>query len=170
MVYVANSSNGLPIMFDTGGSMSITPLQQDYIGDLEPSPTESLHGLKGKVKVAGAGRVIWTIFDLHGITRTIKPRAYFIPDGNIQLFILQSYLQENKKGPGKITADGIDLETSDGTKLTFPLAIQRVSLPVCSIKKVNQNITAAQKELLKWHWRLGHANFQWLMATPSSRR
>jgi hypothetical protein len=28
--------------------------------------------------------------------------------------------------------------------------------------EVNQNITAAHKELLKWHWRLGHANFQWV--------
>jgi hypothetical protein len=38
--------------------------------------------------------------------------------------------------------------------------------------EVNQNITAAQKELLKWHWRLAHAGFQWiqwLMATPRSR-
>jgi hypothetical protein len=38
--------------------------------------------------------------------------------------------------------------------------------------EVNQNITAAQKELLKWHWRVGHAGFQWiqwLMATPRSR-
>ena len=24
----------------------------------------------------------------------------------------------------------------------------------------NQNLTSAQKELLLWHWKLGHANFQ----------
>jgi hypothetical protein len=38
--------------------------------------------------------------------------------------------------------------------------------------EVNQNITAAQKELLKWHWRLGHAGFrwvQWMMASPTTR-
>jgi hypothetical protein len=26
----------------------------------------------------------------------------------------------------------------------------------------NQNIIASQKELLQWHWRLGHANFIWI--------
>jgi hypothetical protein len=115
--YVANCSDSLPIVFDTGFSMSVTPLRQAFIGDLEPSPTESLQGLKGKVKVVGVGRVSWTVFDLHGITRTIKTRAYFIPDANIRLFSPQSYFQENKKGSGEITADGITLETLDGMDL-----------------------------------------------------
>ena len=26
----------------------------------------------------------------------------------------------------------------------------------------NQNLTSAQKELLLWHWKLGHANLQWI--------
>jgi hypothetical protein len=108
--YVANCSDGLPIVFDTGCSMSVTP---NFIGDLEPSPTESLQGLKGKVKVVGVGRVSWTVFDLHGITRTIKTKAYFIPDGNIRLFSTQSYFQENKGGSGEITANGITLDTSN---------------------------------------------------------
>jgi hypothetical protein len=46
MAYVANSSDGLPIVFDTGCSMSVTLLRQDFIGDLELLPTESLQGLK----------------------------------------------------------------------------------------------------------------------------
>ena len=28
--------------------------------------------------------------------------------------------------------------------------------------ETNQNLTASQKELLIWHWKLGHANFQWI--------
>ena len=28
--------------------------------------------------------------------------------------------------------------------------------------ETNQNLTASQKELLTWHWKLGHANFQWI--------
>jgi hypothetical protein len=28
--------------------------------------------------------------------------------------------------------------------------------------ETNQNLTSSQKELLKWHWRLGHANMQWI--------
>jgi hypothetical protein len=28
--------------------------------------------------------------------------------------------------------------------------------------EANQNLTCAQKELLLWHWRLGHAGFDWI--------
>jgi hypothetical protein len=34
-----------------------------------------------------------------------------------------------------------------------------VSTYLSVASEVNQNITAAKKELLKWHWRLGHAGF-----------
>jgi len=27
---------------------------------------------------------------------------------------------------------------------------------------MNENILASQKELLKWHWKLGHVNFKWI--------
>ena len=30
--------------------------------------------------------------------------------------------------------------------------------------ETNQNLSAAQKELLQWHWKLGHCNFQWIQA------
>ena len=30
--------------------------------------------------------------------------------------------------------------------------------------EANQNLTATQKELLQWHWKLGHCNFQWVQA------
>ena len=39
----------------------------------------------------------------------------------------------------------------------------------------NQNLTSTQKELLLWHWKLGHANLQWIQTlcrepTTNSRR
>ena len=39
----------------------------------------------------------------------------------------------------------------------------------------NQNLTSVQKELLLWHWKLGHANLQWIQTvcrepTTNSRR
>ena len=30
--------------------------------------------------------------------------------------------------------------------------------------ETNQNLSKAQKELLQWHWKLGHCNFQWIQA------
>jgi hypothetical protein len=100
--------------------MLVSSLRQDFVEELEESPTESLQGLKGRVKVVGIGRVSGTVFDLNGITRMIKTRGYFIPKGNIRLFSPQTYFQENERGSSKITAKGIKLETSDGTILTFP--------------------------------------------------
>ena len=38
--------------------------------------------------------------------------------------------------------------------------------------KTNKNLTAAQKELLLWHWKLSHIGFQWLqslMANPAKQ-
>jgi hypothetical protein len=153
--------------------------------------------LEGKVKVAGVGRVKRTVFDVYGVTRIIKTRAYFIPEGNIRLFSPQTYFQENERGAGETTSRGIKLTMSDGTKLTFPYNNQsniplmltrgqttvgltqydveflsqphNVSTYLSVAEEVNQNIAAAQKELLKWHWRLGNAGLrwiQWLAATP----
>lgn len=34
--------------------------------------------------------------------------------------------------------------------------------------KTNQNLTPGQKELLKWHWKLGHANFKWIQQLSST--
>ena len=35
---------------------------------------------------------------------------------------------------------------------------------------MNQNLTAPQRELLTWHWKLGHANFQWIQRLAAQRR
>ncbi|KAI2509642.1 hypothetical protein MHU86_4762 [Fragilaria crotonensis] len=32
----------------------------------------------------------------------------------------------------------------------------------------NQNLTRAQMELLQWHWRLGHCNFQWIQSLAAT--
>jgi hypothetical protein len=47
-----------------------------------------------------------------------------------------------------------------------------VSIYLSVAEEVYQNNTAAQKELLKWHWRLGYTGLrwiQWLAATPRTR-
>jgi hypothetical protein len=92
-------------------------LREDFIGK---PPTDSLQGLKGKVKVVGIGRVNWTVFDVYGVTWTIKTTVYYIPKGNIRLFGPQMYFQENGKGSGEITTKGIKLTVPDRTRLTFP--------------------------------------------------
>jgi hypothetical protein len=63
--------------------MSVSPIGEDFLGDLKKPMTDELYGLKGKVKVVGMG---------HGVSRTIGTKAYYIPEGKIRLFGPQTYL------------------------------------------------------------------------------
>jgi hypothetical protein len=53
MVYLSSCGHGMPIVFDTGASISVSPLCDDFIGDLQPAPYSTLKGLKGTIKVIG---------------------------------------------------------------------------------------------------------------------
>jgi hypothetical protein len=126
--------------------------------------------------------------------------AYLVPEGNIQLFSPQVYFQENGNGSGRITKDGVELVLADGTPMYFPLhksnnlpfllirhkplvgvsrsdaeflqRFEQVSACLSVAYETNQDLTEPQKELLLWHHRLAHANFQWvhwLVATPRNQ-
>jgi hypothetical protein len=93
------------------------------------------------------------------------------------------------KGYAKIGAMGLSWSLPDATILRFPYAsgsnlpimfttqehnivgltyydLHQLSDPVVTstyitvADETNQNLTAAQKELLLWHWRLGHIHFK----------
>ena len=36
--------------------------------------------------------------------------------------------------------------------------------------ETNQNLTQSQKELLQWHWKLGHCNFQWVQSLAADSK
>lgn len=200
LMFRSSNNTELPIIFDTGASMSVTPLRSDFEGELETPSISSLRGLKDEVKVIGIGKVSWNVYDLHGVVRTIKTKAYLVPEGNIRLLSPQTYFQENGTVSGRITAQGIELETSDGTIMHFPYECNS-NLPLMLTRRQStvvgltyydgeflssqhqvraclsvadeanhQNITAAQKELLLWHQRLAHANFQWVQWLASTPR
>lgn len=194
---VATTTN-LPIVFDTGASTSVTPLREDFLGSLELPQVHSLHGLKGAIEVKGTGIVSWPIIDMYGVTRTIKTRAHYVPGANIRLFSPQVYFQDNAGGSSTITRDRIQFTIADGTTLQFPynttaniplmltnpqttigLTIEDIDMLSSSTQvhsylsvadELNRNLTASQKELLRWHWRLGHANLRWIQALCASHR
>jgi hypothetical protein len=168
----------MPIVFDAGASCCISPLLEDFIGDLETPMYATVKGLKKGIKVVGQGIVEWTIFDMDGVTRRIRTKALYIPEGNICLFSTQVYFQEHKKGQAKLKTTGLSWTLADGTILWFPYAggsnlpimltnldssstvglsyydINLLSNPsvattfVTVADETNQNITHALKELL----------------------
>jgi hypothetical protein len=97
-IFNVSQRDDMPIVFDTGASMPLTPLREDFDGELKAPPITQMHGLKGAVKVIGMGRVSWTVFDALGVVRVIKTMACLVPEGNIWLFSPQVYFQENGIG------------------------------------------------------------------------
>lgn len=197
-VYFSDKHESVPIVIDTGASISITPVRGDFIGNLEPATDISLNGLTGKAAVIGTGMVEWTIRDLFGVVRSIKTKAYFVPDAPIRLFSPQKLFQEKSEGSLLITSRIAELKLPEGDTLTFPFnsgSNLPLMLPALKANKIgvlfedfqtlrdpvqtfnllsvadetNQNLTAAQKELLQWHWRLGHCHFQWIQRLAARR-
>ena len=184
-----------PVVIDTGASYSLTPFREDFYGKIKGTDMEDLQGLSGRAKVHGVGNIEWTIVDLYGVIRTIKTKAYYVPEASIRLFSPQCYLQEQGKGEVVIKKNKTVMTMPDGVELEFPynagsnlplmLLTQRraktaglyggdirnvygvigpnkdemMNLSVADAR--NQNLTLAQRELILWHQKWGHANFQW---------
>ena len=121
--------------------------------------------------------------------RTFKTQAYYVPDATIRLYSLQQYFHEQDAGVFWCDARHSVLTLSNGSISEFPynpgsnlpLMLPDWRTPmgfmfneatlfqaeaqagfISVADKLNQNMTTSQKELLTWHWRLGHANFKWI--------
>ena len=180
----------LPVVIDTGASTSLTPRLEDFDGPLKECETTELNGLSSTTAVVGVGMAAWTLRDVFGVVRTIRTRAYYVPEAQIRLFSPQTYFQEQAKGELSVNAFRSRLTLHDGSELEFPFH-PNSNLPlmlsgrqtkmglafedVMALSKefdcrglmsvadeTNQNVTQAQRELLTWHWKLGHANFEWI--------
>ena len=82
--YIAGQAT-IPIIIDTGASISLTPVITDFVGNIEPADLDSLQGLSSKTKVCGQGTVHWKIQDMFGMVRTIAIKAYYVPEASIRL-------------------------------------------------------------------------------------
>ena len=184
----------VPIVFDTGCSFSITPFQDDFVTELEDTDVAEMTGLTDKVQIQGQGWVEWIIRDHHGQGAKIRTQAYFIPLARIRLHSPHNYLMEYQAGSCYFDHTQFQLTTPDGIVLRFEydtysnLPLLFLDRGICQagltgedalclakqedlpeyvttiIHDMNYNITAAQKELLLWHNRLGHAGMSWIQS------
>lgn len=88
--------NDMPVVIDTGASVSLTPVLSDFIGPLVPTQLTELKGLTAKTHVVGKGMVEWPIRDYWNVPGVIKTSAYYVPDASIRLFSPQSFFQEHE--------------------------------------------------------------------------
>ena len=92
-----SSNITLPIIFDSGCSVSVSPCREDFGDTLVPS-TKSMLGLGATVQVKGEGMVKWEFRDDYGVKQVIEVKGYYIPTSKVRLFSPQSYFKQEKGG------------------------------------------------------------------------
>jgi hypothetical protein len=97
-VYQARNNPELPIVIDSGASVSVKSRIRDFRGPLQKCPTKSLDGLSSKTELLGMGKVTWEVQDFYGIKRIITTMAYYLPKANIRLFSPKVYFYEQNGG------------------------------------------------------------------------
>ena len=114
----------IPVVFDTGASVSISPVKEDFIGEIHTVTNETIKGLAHEINIAGYGRVRWVIRDMFGNDMTIETNALYIPEGDVRLFSPQSYFQEHRKGRMIVDHIGIEVLTFNSElNFMFPFNI-----------------------------------------------
>jgi hypothetical protein len=77
-VYLADN-DPIPLVFDSGATIGISPLFTDFESWETPSAPLQLHGIEHASAVKGVGTVCWTVRDDKGLRQTIRTRAYYVP-------------------------------------------------------------------------------------------
>ncbi|KAG7361832.1 hypothetical protein IV203_036933 [Nitzschia inconspicua] len=152
-------------------------------------------GLGSSSVVEGVGTVEWQVRDFLGNVRTIRTKAYLVRTAPVRLLSPQTYFKEGLRGRLTVTHDRTELTLHDGSVLSLPFADNHLpylfpewqpvvgltrddasllgSAPTVALSvadETNQNLTSSQKELLLWHWRLGHSHFSWVQRLASAPR
>ena len=172
------------VIWDSGASVCITPDKKDF---LEYTPTSNIKEVKtmgGKAsQVVGEGLILWSMHDSRGQLRHLKLKAYHIPSATTRLLSTSSLLQTYEDEI--ISVNGVALMLSgmpnDSTRNPIIAYYNPVTnLPTTTIYNYqdihkpaellantasvvddhNRNLSQAEKELLKWHYRLGHLSFR----------
>ena len=188
--YVQEEKRGAPIIFDSGASVSITPYLSDFVdGSLNQSVdaigSAQIQGISASTAVKGVGKIRLIVYTDTGAKREIVTQALFVPQARIRLLSVCRYRDEHRGQRCSFVLD------DDGCRFTLPLSIgggtitfnyrdtnyipkttayaQRFGKSIRQkhnalmvLDNSNVNLTAAQKELLRFHFCLGHFNMGWI--------
>jgi hypothetical protein len=171
-------------IIDTGASICVSPDKNDFLDYKPTTDINSVKGLGGKQsKVIGQGTVRWSVHDTTGNLRHFELHAYHIPTSKSRL-ISTHVLLKTYKGERLIVypnsmelsgVEGIDTRASviayndprtnlptltaySCKDLEYPMT--QLCHAVSTVQVSNHNLSESQKELLRWHQRLGHIAFR----------
>ena len=165
----------LEAFVDTGASLTVTPFQSDFSHYEALEGNKTMKGLSAGASIKGRGTVHWRV-EVGDKTVDIKLRALHVPAAEHRLLCPQQLLKEHqpKLKQCEILEDGVLMSFQEGDLFCH---CNQVNLPVIPLEAVNesteslkalhscvtlennQNLSMAQKELLKWHCKLGHVGF-----------
>ena len=172
-----------PVIWDSGASISISPDRGDFVGPISTTgPIKRLRGISKGLSIMGEGHIMWMFLDTEGKLRSIKVPGYYTPDSKIRLLSTTSLLQSYPNEKISVEAHQMVLSGDPGSALGSIVARVNPSnnLPTSSafrydlgtsgpnafavtlseVSNSNINLNEPEKELLRWHHRLGHINFK----------
>ena len=178
----------MQVIWDTGATFSITHDKADFMSyeALGPGPNV-LKGLGTGLKIEGRGMVQWSCMSDSGDPIVLQFPAFYVPDASQRLLSPQWFLQHldgfeyNDDGPTPqvgVHRQAMTVELPNVATITIPyhrsnnLPILRMTRAQhdkeaavaayngCVTDETNQNVSEGQKELLRWHFRLGHVSMQ----------
>lgn len=118
----------LPLIFDTGASVSVTPRRSDFISFNSDIAGNFLRGLSERAEVKGVGTVAWKVRDDQGRVHEIKTRAFWVPKADVRLLSPQVYFRQ----PENMSKGGLFKIDQDGSAVfIFPNTRAKLSFHIC---------------------------------------
>jgi hypothetical protein len=172
------------VIWDSGASISISNDKRDFVGEIKkPGLITQLKGIAKGLRIEGRGHVIWVMHDANGYLRKVKVPAFYVPKCRVKLLSTTSLLQEYEGETITVEAHQMTLSGVDGdpirgavtaqvnasnnlpTSIAYhfvdvPLGAQALTSVINEVSVSNLNLDEQQKELLRWHHRLGHIGFR----------
>ena len=182
------------LIIDTGAPVCVTPHRHEFV--TYHLSSMKIKDLSHSNSVAGEGYVSWTITDSNETAVLVRLPACHIPGINVRLLSPQILLR-HFGGTLTQTTNAVSIALDSGTTFTVPYC-PRSNLPylptpspsslacfwsttfdystlqtpaICTslLQQSNTNLTAAQKDVLKWHYHLLHAGMQWVQMLMRDR-
>ena len=120
--YHTSTADDVPIIIDSGASISLTPFRSDFISFVEERG--SLQAVGSSQEVQGSGLVEWVITNMEGAKVTIRTRALLCTSTDIRLLSPQSMFEEQKCGDLHLNADTVTISCKTMFKPTLLFPIQ----------------------------------------------
>ena len=172
------------VIWDSGASVCITPCRKDFVSYSSNPDLKTVKTMGGATSsIRGEGIVTWFVHDNNGLLRQLRLKAYHIPSSTTRLLstsaLLGTYQDETITVNSKaliLSGSSVDTDRAAVTaynhvSTNLPTTIayrhdivhkpnQALANIVHTVDSENHNLNESEKELLRWHYRLGHLAFK----------